>query len=335
MFLAAGEVVAAVTGKPWAEVVRERLLNPLQMNRTRVSVSELVGMDNVASPHKTFPDRSERIDWMNWDSMAAAGGIISSVEDMSHWLRLQLRNGQTAEGTALFSAATAYEMWQPQTIIPISPSRSARNPSNHFRAYGLGWSLSDYEGCKLVGHGGGYDGMYSEVLMVPEKQLGIVVLTNSMTPIGSVVAQTVVDHFVGAPPQNRSAEGWEQFLKSRAEFSQKIEKSTTPVITGTQPSHPLTSYAGTFECPLYGKVEVAVVDGKLQMRLLPYPELVADLEHLHYDTFAIRWHRSFAWFDSGTAHFVANARGEIVQIQLDVPNDDLWFYELNPRRIAP
>jgi len=335
MFLAAGEVTAAVSGQSWNDFVQQRILTPLEMNRTRLSIRQLEGMENVASPHKTLPDRSVKIDWMNWDAMGAAGGIISSVSDMTHWLRLQLRMGKLANGQSLFSEGAAYEMWQPQTIMPISQARSARNPSTHFRAYGLGWSLSDYHGHKLVGHGGGYDGMYSEVLMVPEKKLGIVVLTNSMTPIGNTIAYTLVDRFLGAPKRDWSEENWKQFQRSRTEFYQRIQKAVTPAVENTQPSHPLDSYTGSFECPLYGKAKVELVDGKLRLRLLPYPDLTADLEHLHYDTFAIRWHRSFSWFESGSAHFLADAQGKFVQIKLDVPNDDLWFHELNLQRVAP
>ena len=335
MYLAAGEVIATVSEKSWVEFVQQRILDPLKMERTRLSTTSLVGMQNVATPHKTYIDHSEGIEWMNWDSMAAAGGVISSVSDMSQWMRMQLRNGKLEDGKPLFSEGVSYEMWQPHTIIPISKGRSARMPSTHFRAYGLGWSLSDYRGVKLVGHSGGYDGMYSEVLMVPEKNLGVVVLTNSMTSIGNSITYHAVDQFLGGTSRDWSEEGFRVFAKGRADFAARIQKSVTPVAENTRPSHPLESYAGNYRCPLYGDARVEVVDGKLRLRLLPYPELVADLEHLHYDTFAIRWQKKFAWFETGSAHFVPDAQGRFNQIQLDVPNDDLWFYELDLKRVSP
>jgi CubicO group peptidase (beta-lactamase class C family) len=267
MYLAAGEVVQAVSGQPWNTFVQSRILKPLRMERTRLSVNELSTIDNVATPHKTLVDKampseskSVPIEWMNWDSMGAAGGIISSVNDMSQWLRLQLKTGQREDGEKIFSTDRAYEMWQPQTIIPISKSRSQRFPSTHFRAYGLGWSLADYQGVKLVGHSGGYDGMYSEVLMVPERNLGIVVLTNSMTPIGNAIAYAIVDRAIGAPDRNWSQENLDQFRKSRVEFQERITKATSPVAEGTQPSHPLSSYSGTFQCPMYGRAAIELVD---------------------------------------------------------------------------
>ena len=171
--------------------------------------------------------------------------------------------------------------------------------------------------------------------MVPEKNLGVVVLTNSMTSIGNSITYHVVDQFLGGTSRDWSEEGYRAFAKGRADFAARIQKSVTPVAENTRPSHPLESYTGSFRCPLYGDALVEVVEGKLRLRLLPYPELVADLEHLHYDTFALRWQKKFAWFETGSAHFVADAQGRFSQIQLDVPNDDLWFYELELKRVSP
>ena len=139
-------------------------------------------------------------------------------------------------------------------------------------------------------------------------------------------------HCLGGDDKNWSADNLKQFRKSREEFDNAIAKAITPVAKDTKPSHPLKDYAGQFRCLMYGDAEVAVENDKLVLKLLPYPDLVADLEHLHYDTFVIRWRKEFAWFGAGTAHFVANAKGEFNEIALDVPNEDLWFYELKLKR---
>lgn len=333
MFLAAGEVIEAASGQKWSDFISERILKPLEMDRTITSVRDLVAQENYATPHKTLRDSSKPIAWMNWDSMAAAGGVISSSDDMSAWLRAQLRGGELANGKRLFSDKGAHEMFQAQIAMKLPAKPSARFPSTHFRAYGLGWALSDYKGNKVVGHGGGYDGMYSQVLLVPEQKLGVVVLTNSMTSISSLLAYRAVDLFLGGESKNWSSESLKQFRKSREEFDNNISKAITAVAKNTTPSHPPQDYAGKFRCPMYGDAEVVVENDKLVLKLLPYPDLVGDLEHLHYDTFVIRWRKEFAWFGAGTAHFVANAKGEFTDIALDVPNEDLWFYEIKLKRI--
>jgi CubicO group peptidase (beta-lactamase class C family) len=333
MFLAAGEIIESVSGMSWGQFIQTRLLDPIEMKSSKWSVKQLEGLTNIAAPHKTYLDRSEPIAWMNWDSMAAAGGIISNASDMARWMQFQMRQGQDAQGKVIVSPSRIFETMQPHSIIPISRNRSQRIPTTHFRAYGLGWSLADYYGVKLVGHGGGYDGMYSEQLMIPEHQFGVVVLTNSMTPIGDAIVHQVVDRFLGAPDRNWSQETLDQFRSSRQEFEARIQRATKPVVAMDQPSHPLESYVGNYRCSMYGDAKVSLVDGKLQFQLIPYPDLTADLELMHYDTFAIQWHKKFAWFDSGSAHFVFDAKANAESIRLDVPNDDLWFYELNLKKI--
>ncbi len=333
MFLAAGEVVEAVGGKSWPSFVKDRILVPLEMNRSICSIRDLMAQDNFATPHKTLKDRSVPIAWMNWDAMAAAGGIISSVDDMSHWLRLQLRRGELAPQKRLFSEEASHQMWQAYTPMRMSKTPSTRFPSIHFRAYGLGWSLSDYEGRKLVGHGGGYDGMNSHVLLVPEEKLGVVVLTNSLTPISNLLAYRAIDTFMGIALKDNSQATLSDYQKSIAEFQSRIDKITTPAIEGTKPSHPISDYAGKYRCPMYGDASVSVEGEKLVLRLHPFKALVADLKQMHYDTFTIHWRTEFAWFGSGTAHFIADSRGKFQRIELDVPNDDLWFHEIKLHRV--
>ncbi len=332
MFLAAGEVVAQISGKPWSEFVRERVLDPLGMNRTTVTVSRLEELGNFATPHKPTPDGLRTLAWQNWDTMAAAGGIISSVNDMTKWLRVQLNHGKINEDRRLFNKASSQRMWAPQTIIPLSDFSREHYPSTHFRAYGLGWSLADYKGCKLVSHGGGYDGMYSRVLLVPEEKLGIVVLTNSMTGISTALSYRIVDAYLGGDQRDWSAEGVKRDRKKRKEFYERIAKAITPCAENTKPSHALDAYAGTYTGKLYGDATICVEDNKLVLRLLPNKDLVADLTHLHYDTFVIRWRNEFSWFGEGTAQFLLDAAGDVVELNLDVPNDDLWFHELELKR---
>lgn len=333
MFIAAGEVVAAVSGMSWEAFVQQRIFAPLGMNRTVLSVNDLRAKGNYATPHKTTLAGNQPIAWMNWDNMGAAGGIISSTHDMALWLQCQLREGAIKDKSVLFSRVQTREMWQAQTPIPVTEGSSRRFPSTHFRAYGLGWSLSDYQGHKVVGHGGGYDGMYSQVVMVPEKQLGIVVLTNSMTGISPAITYKIMDLYLGAPERDWSSENLAAFKRSQEAFEKRIRESITPAQTGTQPSRPLEAFTGLYRCPMYGDARIAAENGRLTMRLLPNAELVADLEHLHYDTFVARWRKEFAWFGAGAVHFVSNARGVFDRIELDIPNDDLWFYELKLQRV--
>jgi CubicO group peptidase (beta-lactamase class C family) len=331
MFLAAGLVIEKVSGEPWGSFVQGRILKPLGMSRSIVSVRDLISQGNFASPHKTHLDHSEPLAWVNWDTMAAAGGIISSARDMSHWMRMQLKQGEY-QGAQILSKESVYEMWQPHTPIRVPQPASLRMPQTNFRAYGLGWSLSDYYGHKVVGHGGGYDGMYSHQMLVPDEEFGIMVLSNSMTSLPNTLCYMAMDMVVGGNKKDWSSENLTKFKESRLEFRKRIDEAIQVRALGTKPSHPPSDYAATFVCPMMGEAIVKEENGKLTLSMTANPDLVADLEHLHYDTFVIRWRKKFAWFDEGNLLFVPNARGEFVKLVFDVPNEDLWFHELDFRR---
>ena len=68
-------------------------------------------------------------------------------------------------------------------------------------------------------------------------------------------------------------------------------------------------------------------NGGLVLRLLPNPDLVADLTHWHLDTFHLKWRKDFPWFADGKAQFVLDNAARITEMKLDVPNEDFWFWE--------
>jgi CubicO group peptidase (beta-lactamase class C family) len=216
MFIAAGKVIERVSGKPWAEFVDERILTPLGMERTTTSVRDFE--DNVASPHNESAGRGENrlraLPHGNVDNCWGACGINSSVSDMSRWLRLQLGRG-TFEGKQIFSKAQSWEMWQPNIWMPISEAAAELNPTRHFAGYGLGWVVYDYQGVKVVNHSGGLDGMISQSAVVPERNLGLVVLTNSESPLATILRDKILDVMLGvAPPRDWNAEAKERKAKA-------------------------------------------------------------------------------------------------------------------------
>ena len=116
------------------------------------------------------------IDWADWEEVAATGGLISSVADISKWMVFNMNHGIQGKDTIL-SPYTRNMMWTPHNNFMVDQTQA--NPfGRHFSGYGLGWGLSDYHGKMRVGHTGGYDGMITAVTMIPEENLGVVVLTN-------------------------------------------------------------------------------------------------------------------------------------------------------------
>jgi CubicO group peptidase (beta-lactamase class C family) len=290
-------------------------------------VTDLERMGNVATPHRERDGRVFPLYWYNWDAVGAAAGIISSIADMSRWLRLQLGNG-TWNGDTIFSESAQRTMWTPHISNVVTRGSERFFPTTHFRGYGLGWSLFDYRGRKVMSHGGAYDGMFSRVTLVPEEELGLVVLTNSMTNLPTAIAYRILDAYLGGEERD-----WTEQLAAIAENNRENDAEEraefeSARVEGTSPSHPLEAYTGTYGGPMYGDATVTVEDGRLVVSFIPNPDLVGDLTHRHFDTFVIEWRQDFAWFDEGTVQFLLDPAGDVVEMKIDVPNDDFWFYEL-------
>ena len=119
------------------------------MKRSVTSVNALKGMDDVASPHERLDAGVTPVDWLNIDNIGPAGSINSSVTDMAQWVRMQLGQG-TYAGKKLIEPRTVKEMHTLQMHIRPSETEEKLYPESHLSGYGLGWSLKDYRGLRLV-----------------------------------------------------------------------------------------------------------------------------------------------------------------------------------------
>ncbi|MDQ3134938.1 MAG: serine hydrolase [Acidobacteriota bacterium] len=334
MFLAAGEVVAAVTGQTWDQFLQARVFTPLGMKHTSTSIKVFQPGGNVATPHNELDGRLRVVRYSNSDGSGGAAAINSSVSDLAQWMRLQLGRGKY-DGKQIFSPAVSRQMWTPHTIIPLSEASEKFNPTRHFRAYGLGWSLSDYHGRKIVEHGGALDGMLSQTGLMPEENLGVVVLTNSETALPSLMMIKVLDVFLGVPRRDWSAEILERTKQGKIAVEAAAKKIEDARVQGTKPSLATSAYAGAYGGDLYGEAKVTEENGRLVLRLTPAPNFVGDLEHWQYDTFRVKWRDSVSYpFPRGFVTFVLNAQGQIAEMKIDVPNPDFDFKELELKRTA-
>jgi CubicO group peptidase (beta-lactamase class C family) len=334
MFIAAGRVLERITGKSWARNVQERILDPLGMTHTRTSVTQFKPGDNVATPHNTLDGKLRVVSYDNVDNAAPAAALNSCAADLSRWLLLQLDRGAIGE-KRLFSERQSWEMWQPAIFIPVSDAAARLNPTRHFSLYGLGWAIGDYQGRKVVSHGGGLDGMISRTALMPEESLGAVILTNSESALPPALVNQVFDIMLGVAAKR----DWCGEALLQAKVAEKaVAVSRAGILAGrapdARPSLPLSGYAGTYRCPMYGDVAVAVESGALVMRMVPAPNMVADLEHWHYDTFRIHWRDSVSYaFGPGLVTFTLDGKGVTDQLKIDQPNNDFWFYELDLHRV--
>ncbi|MFC7668122.1 serine hydrolase domain-containing protein [Hymenobacter humi] len=199
LYLVAGEVVTRVAGQPWADFVETRLLKPLGMSRSATLFSRLPDPTNVIDGHGPVEGTVRVIRRDLGTVGAAAGGMYSSVADLSKWAMMLV--GGPGAPASLLKPKTQHELWSAQTILPVGPVPAAYLPysyNTHFAAYGLGWVLRDVRGYKEVSHTGGQIGMVTKVTLLPELHLGIIVLTNQESGAAfTAITNTIEDHYLG------------------------------------------------------------------------------------------------------------------------------------------
>ncbi|WP_192822219.1 serine hydrolase [Rufibacter sp. LB8] len=336
MFIAAGEVIEAVSGKTWEQFIQDRIFKPLGMTRSYTSVNQLEGLSNVATPHghpateNGKPIPTVLTAWDNWNP---AAGIFTSVTQHAQWLKLQLNRG-TYKGQRLFSEAGSHMMWTLHNSFPIAPQASEINPSTHFSGAGLGWMLNDYQGRKIVAHGGGHEGMNSRTVLVPEENLGIVILTNSMSSIMAPIATYTVDQFLGI----KNGRDWSRFnldLAAKARAQQRATDAKKPKEKNTKAklTRDLQEYTGTYHSPLYGNATVTLRNGKLVLDLAAAPALGGELTIWRADIFDLAWKNNFALLTPTKARFLPGPDGSITDLRLDSNNPDFHFSELEFSRV--
>ena len=323
MFITAGEVIRAVTGQSWAEYVNEKFIEPLDMDRTITSVNQIKNGDNIATPHKPDNDKNLPIAWVDWDNMGAAGGIISSVNDMSKWIMMNLNNGALGEDT-LLEREQQNILWTPHNNFVLNEESKKNIPGRHFTGYGLGWGLYDYYGRMVVTHSGGYDGMYSRVAMIPDENLGIVILTNSMSGITFPLTMKLINDFIQEDDRDWSKE----FLNRSSNGEDPVRDRKEARVENTKYSKSIDSYTGTYDAPMHGAISISEVNGSLKLSFEEAPLLSATLTHWNYDTWEIKWDEVHAWFGFGTVKFQFDHNNEITGLEMDVPNYDIFFHEI-------
>lgn len=333
MYLTAGLIIEKVSGQKWGDFIKDNFFVPLGMSSSLTSIKEFNERTNLAQPHTTYKNKTVRIDYLNWDNIAPAGSILSSANDMAKWIQFQLNNGNW-KGNQIVSEKSFNEMWYPQIMNTVSKFSKEQWPSTHFKGYGMGWSVMDYYGKKVMSHSGGYDGMISYTAFCPEANIGLVVVTNKNSSLYLPVMYRILDTFMaGEEPEIKD---WSAiFLDREKKIKDYDEKEKQDRIgkrvLNTNPSADLTQYTGTYKSTLYGDATVSLKDGNLYLQFIPTKMFHGKLTHWHYDTFTVEF-TEVPSLPEGTVNFVFDADGEVEQMRVDIPNPDFDFTELEFRK---
>ena len=301
LYIVAGEVIARASGMSWEDFIQKRIFQPLGMTESYVSAQSVKDRSNIVDPHVEIDGKVQVVDAQIGEVANAAGGINSNLSDMSKWVRMQLNGGKYGTDQQLFTAAAQHEMWSAQTNLPFS---TTNNPYNtHFAAYGLGWGLSDVKGYKQVSHTGGLTGMVTQVTLIPELKLGIVVLTNQQVGAAfSSITNTIKDSYLGMPKVDRVDE-YKATLSEKHDEDDKKVSAVWATVQANQSNNTVykpdpAALAGTYRDSWFGDVEITYKDGVLNFQSKHSPRLNGDLGFYKGTTYAVKWHDRYMQADA-------------------------------------
>ena len=316
-YLMAGYTGETLAGTPWEDYLRTRLLAPLGMDRSNLSVDAMAADPNHATAYERRQATAVPVPQRPITALAPAGAVNSCAADLAHWLLAQLGDGKL-DGRAVISAGTVARQHEPHIVLP----ENRTFPASTRHAYGLGWFLGRYRDHRLLEHGGGIDGFLTECMLLPDDGIGVAVMTNTtssvMTP---VVAYRILDELLGLEPLD-----WFSTFKPRYDTimaGMREARQARRVVPDAPLPRPLEAYAGEYEHPGYGALSITLDGGVLQPRL---GTLDLSLAHRHCETFDLEWHELGDQSHVFPLMFLSDPDGDITA--LTVPFESL----LEPQR---
>jgi len=292
LYIIAGEVISRVCGQSWDDFVEERIMKPLGMTHSAASFDRLKDKSDIIEGHASVNGKVRVIARNKLKVAHSAGGINSCIADLSKWVMMQLANGKYGDSLEkqLFSAKVHEEMWTPQTIIPIH-APGAYN--THFASYGLGFFITDVHGYKQMSHTGGLEGMVTQITMIPELNLGIIVLTNQEEGGAySSITNQIKDAYFGIKGTDRVAEysaGRETALDEEKKLMDSVWREVA-MIRKKMPGHTdLSMYKGTYTDPWFGAVTVSEKNGTPWFDSRRSPKLSGELFPYKGNSFVVKW----------------------------------------------
>jgi CubicO group peptidase (beta-lactamase class C family) len=323
LYIIAGEVVARVTGTSWSEYTEKQILQPLGMARSAASYDRLKDLSNTIDAHAVVEGKLKVVDRYNLPFGAAAGGMYTSVHDLSKWLIMLMNDGRYGDDIKhrLLTQRVIREQWTPQTIIPYS----GESPFNtHFRSYGLGWFLSDVKGHKEVSHTGGLPGMVSQVTMLPELNLGIIVLTNQQNGQAfRSITNTIKQAYLGMEAHDWITElkqEEDEYIAEATEFTDNIWREVNGTLKDKKKKVAYDNYVGTFEDKWFGQIEIYKQKNQLLLRSKRSPKLHGEMLYYKDHTFVVKW---------------ADRRLEADAFVVYVPDQDGKLSGINMKAVSP
>ncbi|WP_405563671.1 serine hydrolase [Polaribacter sp. Asnod6-C07] len=337
MFIIAGEVLKRVSGLTWEEFIETKIMKPVGMTNSKASYNRVTDRSNIIDAHTRTEGEVIQIphDWS--ETANAAGGIVSNVKDMLTWANFLMNDAVTTSGKRLLSTNQFHELWQLQTPLKV---RKGDLYNSNFRGYGLGWFLTDVKGgYKQVYHTGGLLGTVTQFTMIPDLDLGIIVLTNQMNGNAfNTITNTIKDSYLGYDNRNwiktygdKNANYLQYNDSIKASIYKKVE------VAKSNKSLPKPSQiVGTYSDNWFGDVIISFDDNKYTIKSKRSTDITGELLPFNQTTYVAKWNnRSFDAdvFVNFTFDENGNAKSATMKYIAPITDFSFDFHDLNLQKI--
>ncbi len=286
MYAGVGHTIQLESGKPWPDFVREKIFQPLGMSHTVFSITDMLKQPDYGVP---FTERRDSMElykipyYEDTDGLAAAGAIISNIEDMSHWLIALMNNGQY-NGKAVLPAKVLQATMEPAIALPNATGQTRGWWEVLNQAYGMGRWTASYRGHLIAYHGGDLPGFHSQISFMPNERIGVIVFVigNHTAPLYNPISYNVYERLLGMDLTPWTDRLLDIRLKNKKAGMEARSKAGFGRVANTKPSHDLADYVGEYDHPAYGPLRISLKDNALRF---DFHKLGLPLAHFHYDRF--------------------------------------------------
>ncbi|MET0337988.1 MAG: serine hydrolase [Caulobacter sp.] len=322
LYIAAGQLIEAVSGQTWEEFVSANILAPTGMTSAVTEPAKRFANVDRAQPHARLGANirgsgeiqvlDERVGLSA--SAAPAGGVVASARDMSRWLAVQLARGKRPDASArVFSEKAAEEMWTPRTLMPRRPSSAPAGAVPLFATYALGWRVVDYKSHRIVWHTGGIAGYRSIAVLVPDLDLGFSVLTNAEdTALIMGLMYELLDHYIDPASNSDWPAQWAALNRAQASAAAKSVEHLKR--DQSRPALPAHAYVGVYSDPWFGQISVTDHKGELMLDFPQNPGMSGRLTPWSRDTFRTVWDDHS--FEPALVSFAFDPNGKVAHISM-------------------
>ncbi|OUI83340.1 beta-lactamase [Acetobacter tropicalis] len=337
LYVVAGALVEKISGQTWEQYVQTHLIDAAALPACQ-STFPVKGQTDVAAGQGSdgvLPDRAAR----KSVAMAPAGGVWCSVNGMNRWVQTLMNGGQTVDGRKIISLAQRDALWAPHALLPLPDS--ATKTQSHFRAYGYGWFMEDFFGLKRVWHTGTVSGMVSYVSMLPEKNTGLVVLTNHDDHHATYSIALTMSSLIATGKTEDWVSYWQDDAKKAEEKAAKEASTTGPGSPArpfiSLPVSDLKDYVGLYHDAWRGDIRLSLKDNALVMSFSKANGLSGTLSALPHDLFVAKWQdRANDASDDSYVQFERDTSGKVTGFHMQVVGSDFSFdaQDMHPLKVS-